>query len=75
MPENLHECQTLCHDFKQHDPDTIYSPTLKELEKYNEVSLREDPEAGSGKTPNISHITHIRVCVEFICKVACQNLF
>ncbi|PKK56869.1 hypothetical protein RhiirC2_799138, partial [Rhizophagus irregularis] len=22
IPENLHECQTLCHDLEQHDPDT-----------------------------------------------------
>ena len=38
MPENLHECQTLCHDLEQHDPDVICPPTLKELEKYSKVS-------------------------------------
>ena len=48
MPENLHECKTLCHDLEQHDPDAICPPTLKQLEKYNEVSPREDPEAGPG---------------------------
>ncbi|CAB4405240.1 unnamed protein product [Rhizophagus irregularis] len=32
MPENLHECQTLCHDLKQHDPEAVHLPTLKELE-------------------------------------------
>ncbi|EXX67764.1 uncharacterized protein OCT59_022871 [Rhizophagus irregularis] len=32
MPENLHECQTLCHDLEQHDPEAVRLPTLKELE-------------------------------------------
>ncbi|CAB5191014.1 hypothetical protein RhiirA5_427723 [Rhizophagus irregularis] len=32
MPENLHECQTLCHDLEQHDSEAVHLPTLKELE-------------------------------------------
>src|SRR6266542_3409750 len=48
MPENLHECHTLCHDLEQYDPDAVRPPTLKELEKYSKLTPREDPEAGPG---------------------------
>ena len=36
IPVNLDECQTLCHDLKQYDPDAVRLPTLKELEEYQE---------------------------------------
>ncbi len=48
MPENLHECHTLCHDLEQYDPDAVRPPTLKELEKYSKLTPREDPKAGPG---------------------------
>ena len=32
MPENLHQCHTLCHDLELYDPDAVRPLTLKELE-------------------------------------------
>ncbi len=51
-PENLHECNLLCHNFEQYDPEATRPPTKGEYERILAEEAEEkdshDPEAGPG---------------------------